>query len=222
VKEKVIFAWSSGKDSARALHELMQDSEYEVVGLMTTVVEGYDRISMHGVRIRLVEQQAESIGLPLEKVYISKESSNENYETAMRDALLRHKAKGVTSVAFGDLFLEDLKEYREKKLAEVGMKAVFPLWKRDTTELARSFIEQGFRAIITCVDSQVLGGEFSGRLYDEQFLADLPSHIDPCGENGEFHSFVYDGPLFSKPVRFEKGEIVVRENRFHFCELLQA
>jgi len=222
VKEKVIFAWSSGKDSARALHELMQDSGYEVVGLMTTVVEGYDRISMHGVRIRLVEQQAESIGLPLEKVYISKESSNENYETAMRDALLRHKAKGVTSVAFGDLFLEDLKVYRETKLAEVGMKAVFPLWKRDTTKLARSFIELGFRAIITCVDSQVLGGEFSGRLYDEQFLADLPSHIDPCGENGEFHSFVYDGPLFSKPVRFEKGEIVVRENRFHFCELLQA
>jgi len=222
VKEKVIFAWSSGKDSARALHEIRQDDQYDVVSLLTTVTEGYDRISMHGVRIRLVEQQAESIGLPLEKVYISKESSNENYETAMRDALLRHKAKGVTSVAFGDLFLEDLKEYREKKLAEVGMKAVFPLWKRDTTELARSFIEQGFRAIITCVDSQVLGGEFSGRLYDEQFLADLPSNIDPCGENGEFHSFVYDGPLFSKPVRFEKGDIVVRENRFHFCELLQA
>jgi len=222
VKEKVIFAWSSGKDSARALHEIRQDDQYDVVSLLTTVTEGYDRISMHGVRIRLVEQQAESIGLPLEKVYISKESSSENYETAMRDALLRHKAKGVTSVAFGDLFLEDLKEYREKKLAEVGMKAVFPLWKRDTTELARSFIEQGFRAIITCVDSQVLGGEFSGRLYDEQFLADLPSNIDPCGENGEFHSFVYDGPLFSKPVRFEKGDIVVRENRFHFCELLQA
>jgi uncharacterized protein (TIGR00290 family) len=222
VKEKIVFAWSSGKDSARALHELMQDSGYEVIGLMTTVTEGYDRISMHGVRIELVEQQAASIGLPLEKVYIPKESSNENYETAMRLALLGYKAKGVTSVAFGDLFLEDLKAYREKKLAEVGMKAVFPLWKRDTTELSQSFIRHGFRAIITCVDSQVLGGEFSGRLYDEQFLADLPPHIDPCGENGEFHSFVFDGPLFSSPVRFEKGEVVVRDNRFYFCELLQA
>jgi len=220
MKEKVVFAWSSGKDSGRALHELRQDERYDVVSLLTTVTEGYERISMHGVRIALVEQQAESIGLPLEKVYIPKDSSNENYETAMRDALLRHKEKGVTGVAFGDLFLEDLKAYREKKLAEVGMKAVFPLWKRNTTELARTFIEQGFRTIITCVDSQVLGGEFSGRLYDEQFLADLPSHVDPCGENGEFHSFVFDGPLFSSPIRFEKGGVVVRDKRFHFCELL--
>lgn len=220
MKEKIVFAWSSGKDSARALHEIIQDDHYDLISLLTTVTEGYERISMHGVRVALVVQQAASIGLLLEKVFIPKEASNENYEAAMRDALLRYKAKGVTSVAFGDLFLEDLKEYREKKLAEVGMKAVFPLWKRNTTELALSFIRQGFRAIITCVDSQVLGGEFSGRLYDEQFLADLPPHIDPCGENGEFHSFVYDGPLFSNPVRFEKGEIVVRDNRFYFCELL--
>lgn len=220
MKEKVIFAWSSGKDSARALHEVSQNDHYEVVSLLTTVTEGYERISMHGVRIALVEQQTESIGLPLEKVYIPKGSSNENYEAAMRKALLRYKEQGVTGVAFGDLFLEDLKVYREKKLAEVGMKAVFPLWKRDTTELARSFIEQGFRAVITCVDSQVFEGSFSGRFYDEQFLADLPPHVDPCGENGEFHSFVFDGPLFSSPVRFEKGEVVVRDNRFHFCELL--
>jgi len=220
MKEKVVFAWSSGKDSARALHELRQDDRYQVVGLLTTVTEGYERISMHGVRIALVGQQAALIGLPLEKVYIPKDSSNENYEAAMRDALLRHKEKGVTGVAFGDLFLEDLKAYREKKLAEVGMNAVFPLWKRDTTELAHSFIKQGFRAVITCVDSQVLGGEFSGRLYDEQFLADLPSHVDPCGENGEFHSFVFSGPLFSRPVQFDKGEVVVRDKRFHFCELL--
>jgi uncharacterized protein (TIGR00290 family) len=220
VKEKVVFAWSSGKDSARALHEIRQDDRYEAVSLLTTVTEGYERISMHGVRIELVEQQAVSIGLPLEKVYIPKDSSNESYETVMRDALLRYKAKGITSVAFGDLFLEDLKEYREKKLAEVGMTAVFPLWKQGTTELARSFIKQGFRAVITCVDSQMLGKEFSGRLYDEQFLADLPLYVDPCGENGEFHSFVFDGPLFSSPVRFEKGEVVIRDNRFYFCELL--
>ncbi|MGC2064058.1 MAG: diphthine--ammonia ligase [Thermodesulfovibrionales bacterium] len=222
VKEKVLFAWSSGKDSARALHEIRQAGRYDVVSLLTTVTEGYERISMHGVRVSLVEQQAESIGLPLEKVYIPDKSSNENYEAAMRDALVRNKAKGVTGVAFGDLFLEDLKKYREKKLAEVGMTAVFPLWKLDTGELARSFMAQGFRAVITCVDSQALGGEFSGRLYDEQFLSDLPLHVDPCGENGEFHSFVFDGPLFRKPVRFEKGEIVVRENRFYFCELLPA
>jgi len=220
VEEKVVFAWSSGKDSARALDEIRQDDRFDVVSLLTTVTEGYDRVSMHGVRIALVEQQAASIGLPLEKVYIPKESSNENYEAAMRDALLRYKANGVIGVAFGDLFLEDLKVYREMKLAEVGMKAIFPLWKRDTTELAQSFIRQGFRAIITCVDSQVLGGEFSGRFYDEQFLAHLPPHIDPCGENGEFHSFVFDGPFFSNSVRFEKGEVVVRDNRFHFCELL--
>ncbi len=220
MKEKVVFAWSSGKDSARALHEIRQNNRYDVISLLTTVTEGYERISMHGVRLVLVEQQAASIGLSLEKVYIPKEASNENYEAAMRNALLRYKAKGVIGVAFGDLFLEDLKVYREKKLAEVDMKAVFPLWKRDTTELARSFIEQGFRAIITCVDSQVLGGEFSGRLYDEQLLADLPPHVDPCGENGEFHSFVFDGPLFSSQLCFEKGEVVVRSNRFHFCELL--
>lgn len=220
MREKVLFAWSSGKDSGRALHELRQAGQYDVVSLLTTVTEGYERISMHGVRVALVEQQAAAIGLPLEKVYIPTASSNENYEKAMRDALVRYKAEGVTGVAFGDLFLEDLKEYRMKKLAEVGMAAVFPLWRRDTGELARSFMAQGFRAVITCVDSQVLGGEFSGRFYDEQFLADLPPHVDPCGENGEFHSFVFDGPLFSKPVRFEKGEIVVRENRFHFCELL--
>ncbi len=220
MKEKVVFAWSSGKDSGRALYELRQDDRYDAVSLLTTVTEGYDRISMHGVRIALVEQQAASICLPLEKVYIPKDSSNEHYETAMRDALLRYREEGVTGVAFGDLFLEDLKTYREKKLAEVGMKAVFPLWKRDTTELARSFIRQGFRAIITCVDSQVLGGEFSGRFYDEQLLGDLPPHVDPCGENGEFHSFVFGGPLFSSPVRFEKGGVVVRDSRFHFCELL--
>lgn len=220
MKEKVLFAWSSGKDSGRALHEMRQADEYDVVSLLTTVTAGYERVSMHGVRIALVEQQAEAIGLPLEKVYIPIESSNENYETAMREALLRHKTEGVTGVAFGDLFLEDLKIYREKKLQEVDMTVVFPLWKRDTGELARTFIAQGFRAIVTCVDSQVLGGEFSGRLYDEQFLSALPPHVDPCGENGEFHSFVFDGPLFKKPVRFTQGEVVVRESRFHFCDLI--
>jgi diphthamide synthase (EF-2-diphthine--ammonia ligase) len=151
VKGKVLFAWSSGKDSARALHEIRQAGQYDVVSLLTTVTEGYERVSIHGVRISLVEQQAEAIGLPLEKGYIPIESSNENYESAMRDALLRYKAEGVTGVAFGDLFLEDLKVYREKKLAEVGMTAVFPLWKLNTGELARSFMELGYKSVALCL-----------------------------------------------------------------------
>ncbi|NJD57330.1 MAG: diphthine--ammonia ligase [Nitrospirae bacterium] len=220
MKEKVLFAWSSGKDSARAFFELKQDERYEIAGLMTTVTEGYERISMHGVRLALVEQQAEAMGMPLDKVYIPKESSNESYETAMKDCLSSHKAQGVSAVAFGDLFLEDLKTYREKKLAEAGMKAVFPLWKRDTQELARSFVRLGFKAIVTCVDSQVLDGSFSGRFYDERFLEDLPASVDPCGENGEFHTFVYEAPAFNRPVLFERGGIVIREDRFYFCEIV--
>ncbi|MFZ2196890.1 MAG: hypothetical protein WAV13_04090, partial [Thermodesulfovibrionales bacterium] len=204
-----------------ALHELKKNGRYEVIGLLTTVTEGYERISMHGVRSGLLAKQAENLGMPLERVYIPKESSNEKYETAMKEALLRYKDKGVSAIAFGDLFLEDLKHYREHRLAEVGLKAVFPLWKRDTKDLSHEFIRLGFKAVITCVDSQVLDGRFSGREFDEQFLSDLPGHIDPCGENGEFHSFVYDGPIFNFPVRFKKGGVVIRDNRFHFCELIE-
>jgi len=220
MKEKVLFSWSSGKDSGFALHELKKDGSYEVVGLLTTVTEEYDRISMHGVRSELLAQQAEYLDIPLEKVYIPPDTANEKYETAMKEALLRDKDKGVTSVVFGDLFLEDLKVYREKRLAEVGLNAVFPLWKRDTKVLSQEFIRLGFKAVVTCVDSQVLDGRFSGRDYDEQFLSELPAQIDPCGENGEFHSFVYDGPIFKEPVRFNKGGVVIRDKRFHFCELV--
>jgi len=220
MKEKILFSWSSGKDSGLALHELKKNDSYEVVGLLTTVTEGYERISMHGVRSGLLAKQAENLGMPLERVYIPKESSNEKYETAMKEALLRYKDKGVSAIAFGDLFLEDLKHYREHRLAEVGLKAVFPLWKRDTKVLSQEFIRLGFKAVVTCVDSQVLDGRFSGREYDEQFLSELPARIDPCGENGEFHSFVYDGPIFKEPVRFNKGGVVIRDKRFHFCELV--
>ena len=221
MKEKILFSWSSGKDSGLALHELKKNGRYEVIGLLTTVTEGYERISMHGVRSGLLAKQAENLGMPLERVYIPKESSNEKYETAMKEALLRYKDKGVSAIAFGDLFLEDLKHYREHRLAEVGLKAVFPIWKRDTKVLAGEFIRLGFKTVITCVDSQALDGRFSGREFDEQFLSDLPKDVDPCGENGEFHSFVYDGPIFKAPVRFKKGGIVIRDNRFHFCELLE-
>jgi len=220
VKEKVLFSWSSGKDSAFALHELEQTGNSEVIALLTTITGGYERISMHGIRVALLEQQAENMGMYLERVHIPKDASIEKYETAMRETLLGYKGKGVASVGFGDLFLEDLKCYREKRLAEVGLKAVFPLWKRDTKVLSGEFLRLGFKAVITCVDSHALDGQFAGRLYDETFLADLPAHIDPCGENGEFHSFVYEGPIFKKPVRFSKGDVVMRDNRFYFCELL--
>ncbi len=184
------------------------------------LTEAYDRISMHGVRTELLAQQANNLGIFLERVYIPKKFSDEQYEAAMKEALLRYKDKGVSAIGFGDLFLEDLKAYREKRLSAVGLKAVFPLWKRDTKAMAREFIRLGFKAVITCVDSQALDGRFSGREFDEQFLSELPGHVDPCGENGEFHSFVYDGPLFKAPVRFKKDGVVIRDDRFHFCELV--
>jgi len=218
--EKVLFTWSGGKDSALALYELQRNGRYEVTALLTTVTEDYDRISMHGVRRVLLEQQAQSLGLPLEIVYIPRNSSNEDYEARLREKLLQYKSRSVTSVVFGDIFLEDVRNYRENNLAQVGMKGVFPIWKRDTGELALTFIDLGFKAIITCVDSNALDGKFAGRPFDERFLSELPSNVDPCGENGEFHSFVYDGPIFRKKIKYKKGRIVLRDNRFYFCDLI--
>jgi uncharacterized protein (TIGR00290 family) len=218
--EKVLFTWSGGKDSALALYELQRNGRYEVTALLTTVTEDYDRISMHGVRRVLLEQQAQSLGLPLEIVYIPRNSSNEDYEARLREKLLQYKSRSVTSVVFGDIFLEDVRNYRENNLAQVGMKGVFPIWKRDTAELAHTFIDLGFKAIITCVDSNALDGKFAGRPFDERFLSELPSNVDPCGENGEFHSFVYDGPIFRKKIKYKKGRIVLRDNRFYFCDLI--
>ncbi|MDO8586877.1 MAG: diphthine--ammonia ligase [Armatimonadota bacterium] len=218
--KKVLFAWSGGKDSALALYVLRQQEDVEVVGLLTTVTQDYDRISMHGVQVALLERQAESVGLPLIKVFITKNSSNEDYESAMREALEKQRAIGVSAVAFGDIFLEDLRKHREEKLALVDMQGLFPLWKRDTTELAREFIALGFKAIVTCADSQAVSGTFAGRSYDEQLLADLPPTADPCFENGECHSFVYDGPIFRDPIAFSTGEIVLRDERFWYCDLI--
>jgi uncharacterized protein (TIGR00290 family) len=220
--DKVIVSWSGGKDSARAYYELQKAGSHEIVALLTTVTEGYDRISMHGVRRSLLEQQAQALGVPVEKVYITQKASNEEYEARMKEKLLAYKTKGVFSVLIGDIFLDDLKKYREKKLAEVGMRGIFPIWKQDTGELARSFIELGFKAVITCVDSHHLEKDFAGREFDRQFLADLPPGVDPCGENGEFHSFVYDGPIFRGPIAHQKGEVVLRDNRFYFCDLLPS
>ncbi len=217
--EKILLGWSGGKDSSMALYELKKTGKYEIV-LLTTVTEQYDRISMHGVRTALLEKQAESLGCRLEKVYITPECSNEEYEKKMDDTMDRYKAMGVTKVAFGDLFLQDIREYREKNLQKSGMEAIFPVWGRDTGKLAVSFVDLGFKAILTCVDTKVLDGDFAGRYYDRGLLADLPASIDPCGENGEFHSFVFDGPIFSKKIDFTIGEKTLRDERFCCCDLV--
>lgn len=220
VRERVLFTWSGGKDSAMALYKLLESRDYEVVALLTTLTREYGRVSMHGVREVLLEEQADSIGLRLEKIYIARGSSNEDYDARMREALTRYRRLGVSAVAFGDILLEDVRRYREESLSKIGMKALFPIWGRDTAKLAREFIDLGFKAIVTCVDSKSLDRRFVGRIYDEEFLRDLPTGVDPCGENGEFHTFVYDGPIFRRRIRFRVGRIVFRDNRFYFCDLI--
>jgi uncharacterized protein (TIGR00290 family) len=222
MREKVIVAWSGGKDSAFALYEILRTNRYEVLELLTTVTQDYDRISIHGVRRVLLEQQANALDFPLEKMLIPKSASDAEYEREMLKILTKHVANGVYTVVFGDIFLEDVRKYREQMLSKIGIKGVFPLWKKDSRQLAHEFIDLGFKAVITCVDSNFLSKDFAGRTFDEQFLSELPSNVDPCGENGEFHSFVYDGPIFSERVRFTKGEIVLRENRFYYCDLLPS
>lgn len=217
--ERILFCWSGGKDSAMALHALLQQSDVRVTALLTTVTEGYERVSMHGVRRELLKRQAESIGLPIHEVRIPPQCVNPIYEARMEEALRIHWDCGVRRVAFGDIFLEDLRAYREKNLGRIGMKAIFPIWKRDTRELMRDFQRKGFRGITACVDPRFLDRSFAGRELDESFLNDLPAGVDPCGENGEFHTFVFDGPIFREPVRFRKGEVVERDS-FFFCDLL--
>jgi len=220
VKEKVVVGWSGGKDSAFALYMIQQNQNYEVQTLLTTMTHDYDRISSHGVRGVLLEQQAGVLGLPLQKLFIKKGASNAEYEAELSKALKRHAQRGVTTMVFGDIFLEDVKRYRVGLLSKAGLKGVFPLWKKDTRELAVAFIDYGFKTIITAVDSNVLGKEFVGREYNRTFLADLPKGVDPCGENGEFHTFVYAGPNFNKPVLFTKGKEQLKENRFWYCDLV--
>jgi uncharacterized protein (TIGR00290 family) len=219
VPEDVLFCWSGGKDSAMALHTLRAAGDCRITALLTTITEEYDRISMHGVRRMLLERQAESLGLPLHAVLIPPQCINATYEERMKEALAQHFARGVRRVAFGDIFLEDLRVYREKNLAQVSMQALFPIWKRDTRELAREFVWLGFRAITVCVDPRILDASFAGRELDASFFADLPSGVDPCGENGEFHTFVFDGPVFETPIPIRVGEKVMRDG-FCFCDLL--
>jgi len=215
----VLISWSGGKDSGIALYEIQKAQDYRVAALLTTVTRDYDRISMHGVRRVLLERQAASLGLPLHQVLITKGATNEEYETKMAEALSIYRHRGIDSVVFGDLFLEDIKNYRDQFLSRQNMHGVYPVWMRDTTEFLRDFIKRGFKAVVTCVNPAMLSQSFAGRLIDEEFLSSLPPQVDPCGENGEFHTFVFDGPNFSEGVKFSRGEIVCRDSLW-FCDLV--
>jgi uncharacterized protein (TIGR00290 family) len=218
MKQSIILSWSGGKDSALALHTLRTEGRSEVRALLTVMTAEYGRVSMHGIRREVLQPQAAALGLPVLEVLIHPQTGMAGYETVMRETLAQQAAQGVTAVAFGDIFLEDLKKYREDKLASAGLAAVFPLWKKDTAQLARQFIADGFRAVLSCVDTQKLPAAFAGREYDARLLADLPPGVDPCGENGEFHTLVYAGPVFSCPLHIARGESVLREERFCFCD----
>jgi uncharacterized protein (TIGR00290 family) len=220
-RPKAVMSWSSGKDSALALHEVRRKGEVEVVGLLTTVSTDYGRVSMHGVREVLLERQAESLGLPLWKVPIPAPCPNEVYEREMARVLAEVARLGVDRVVFGDLFLEDLRQYREAKLREVGMSCVFPLWMRDTTALAGEMLEVGLRATVTCIDPRKLDRSFAGRTFDADFLRGLPDGVDPCGEYGEFHSFAWAGPMFRQPIDVVVGEVVDRDG-FVFADVLPS
>jgi len=222
-REPIALSWSGGKDSALALSELKNDSRFEVVVLLTSVTSGYDRVSIHGVRRALLDAQAGSLGLPLIEITLEPNSSNEAYEAAFVDALEKMHARfpGIRRIAFGDLFLSDVRHYREQLLSKAGYDALFPLWGKDTKALASSFIESGFKAHLVCVDTSQLASSFAGRVFDNHLLADLPDHVDPCGENGEFHTFVSAGPIFTSPIETNVGETVLREERFAYCDLCQ-
>ena len=210
----VLMSWSGGKDSCLALYEIQKSSDYRIAALLTTITREYDCISMHGVRRELLETQAASLGLPLHPILISKEASNEEYELEMTRAFNEYREHGINSVVFGDLFLEDIKAYRDQFLARHKMKGLYPVWQRNTTSFIKKFIELGFRAVLSCVDSKTLDKSFAGKTIDDGFISSLPANVDPCGENGEFHTFVYDGPNFTQPVEFALGETILRDGHW--------
>lgn len=208
MKQKAVFNWSSGKDSALALYKILKEDHLEIAALLTSINSDFQRVSMHGVPVSLLEKQADSLGFPLIKMEIPKEPTMEEYEKVMSETMSQVKSQGITHSVFGDIFLEDLRTYREKQLSSVGMNAVFPLWKQKTSDLIREFLDLGFKTIITCVNESFLDKSFAGRIIDNDFIRDLPEHVDPCGENGEFHTFTFDGPIFTNPIAFEIGESV--------------
>jgi len=233
---RAYFNWSGGKDSALALWKVLKEKEFKVEYLLTSMNSFHDRVSMHGLRRNLLEAQARSLNISLTTIELAEEPSMAEYETALIDKVNSIKKHGITHSIFGDIFLDDLKSYREQKLESVCIQCVFPIWKRDTKKLIREFIEEGFKAIVVCINEKFLDKSFCGRMIDENFLNDLPSTVDACGENGEFHSFVYSGPVFKYPIPFIKGEIVYKEYKapentdvtsvpeknfgFYFCDLL--
>ncbi|WP_417941673.1 diphthine--ammonia ligase [Flavobacterium sp. RS13.1] len=209
--KKALFNWSSGKDSALALYKILQNPDYKIECLLTSVNQQYQRISMHGVRVELLKAQAKSIGLPLKIMQIPEMPTMEVYEDVMTETLSQLKNEGITHSVFGDIFLEDLREYREDKLAKMGFEGVFPIWKIPTSDLIQEFIGLGFKTIVVCVNERYLDKSFVGRIIDQDFIKDLPENVDVCGENGEFHTFTFDGPIFSKDINFEIGETVYRK-----------
>jgi len=221
--EPIILSWSGGKDSALALAALRDDPAFRVVALLTTITTGYDRISVHGVRRALLAAQERAIGLPVHEIVIEPQSSNAAYDAAVERALgdVRRRYPDVRRIAYGDLFLEDVRRYREERLAPLGFEGCFPLWGRPTAALAREFIERGFEARLVCVDTTQLEAAFAGRAFDAALLDEMPPSVDPCGERGEFHTFVSAGPGFAEQVEYEVGEIVLRDGRFAFCDLVE-
>lgn len=221
MKTKVLMSWSGGKDSALALYYILKDSNYEIISLITTVTEGYDRISMHGVRNELLELQAKEIGLPLHKIIIPQKCSNEDYQSIMSVEMTHFKEIGINHVIFGDIYLEDIRQYREEQLSKLDMKAIFPLWGIDTKQISDTFIKEGFKTIISCVDTNAIDKKFSGRIYDNDLLNDLPESCDVCGENGEFHTFLFDGPIFKNKISIKTGRQTMREERFFYTDILR-
>lgn len=218
---KAILSWSGGKDSALAYHESVLSSKYEIIGLLTVVTKDYERISMHGVRREPLRMQASRMELPVHEVEIPKNASNEIYESNLGIALSTFKREGISDIMFGDLFLQDIRNYREKSGDKFGLTSGFPIWGKDTRTLAESFVDLGFKAVVCCLDQRKLGKEFCGRKFDKKFLSDIPQNVDPCGENGEFHTFVYDGPIFKDKIRIRVGDAVERDE-FYFVDILLA
>ncbi len=213
--KKTYFNWSSGKDSALALYKILQDPTYNLDLLVTTINKDFNRVSMHGLRNELLLKQVDSIGIPLKIIEFPADVTMDLYAKIMKEAMDSLVAQKYSHTIFGDIFLEDLKAYRDTKLAEVNIKGVYPLWKKDTKEVLQEFLYLGFKAITVCVNAKLLGEEFVGRVIDEQFIKDLPENVDVCGENGEFHTFVFDGPIFKNPIDFSTGEKVLRSYTLH-------
>jgi uncharacterized protein (TIGR00290 family) len=218
---KILLSWSSGKDSAWALHVLRQQRQYEIAGLFTTINSAFDRVAMHSTRRTLLEMQAKAAGLPLTVAPLPWPCSNTDYELAMKRVCDQALAQGIEAIAFGDLFLTDVRAYRERQLAGTGLAPLFPIWKIPTAQLAREMVDSGLRAKLVCVDPIQLSPDFVGREFDHSLLKELPAGVDPCGEKGEFHSFVYDGPMFGQEINISQGEKVERDG-FWFCDLLPA